>query len=63
MDDANNGTKGKDSDGMTSPSDVEVLSELDNLKDVDAYVRIGQSLASKYTEAVQDFVRYSLLAE
>ena len=57
VDDAN-----KRSNSMM-PSDVEVLSELDNLKDVDAYVRLGQSLASEYTEALQNFVRYSLLAE
>jgi len=45
VDDAKDAKKLIDKDGMTLSDAVEVLSEIDNIKDVDKLVQIGQNLA------------------
>lgn len=63
VDDAKNAKDIIDSDGMRLSESVEVLSEIDNIKDVDKLIQIGQKLASTSRKDLQDFVRYSLLAK
>jgi hypothetical protein len=61
VDDAKDAKKLIDKDGMTLSDAVEVLSEIDNIKDVDKLVQIGQNLARDSRRELQDFVRHSLL--
>lgn len=61
VDDARDAKKLIDKDGMTLSDAVEVLSEIDNIKDVDKLVQIGQNLARDSRRELQDFVRHSLL--
>jgi len=63
VDDAKNAANIIDENGMTLSQSVEVLSEIDNLKDIDALVEIGQNMARDHKEDLQDFVRHSLLCE
>ena len=61
VDDAKDAKKLIDKDGMSLSDAVEVLSEIDNIKDVDKLVQIGQNLARDSRKELQDFVRHSLL--
>lgn len=61
VDDAKDAKKLIDKDGMSLSDAVEVLSEIDNIKDVDKLVQIGQNLARDSSKELQDFVRHSLL--
>lgn len=63
MDDPQNANSIIDKDGLNLSESVEVLSEIDNLKDIDMLVKIGQNLARDYRGDLQSFVRYSLLSE
>lgn len=44
-------------------SDVELLTEIDNLKDVDRLVQLGQDVAQENAKVLQRFVRHSLFAQ
>ena len=61
VDDARNAKQLIGKDGMTLSDAVEALSEIDNIKDVDKLVQIGQNLARDSRGELQDFVRHSLL--
>ncbi len=61
VDDAKHAKQLIDKDGMTLSDAVEVLSEIDNIKDVDKLVQIGQNLARDSRKELQEFVRHSLL--
>ena len=61
VDDAKDAKKLIDKDGMSLSDAVEVLSEIDNIKDVDKLVQIGQNVARDSRKELQDFVRHSLL--
>ena len=61
VDDAKDAKKVMDKDGMSLSDAVEVLSEIDNIKEVDKLVQIGQNLARDSGKDLQDFVRHSLL--
>lgn len=61
VDDAKDAKKLFDNDGMSLSDAVEVLSEIDNINDVDKLVQIGRNLAMDSRRELQDFVRHSLL--
>lgn len=44
-------------------SAVELLTEIDNLNDVDRLVTVGQELAAENRKALESFVRHSLFAQ
>ena len=50
-------------DANSARSAVELLTEIDNLNDVDRLVMVGQKLAQENKEAIKSFVRHSLLAQ
>ena len=52
-----------DADSAPGTSAVELLTEIDNLKDVDRLVTLGQDLARENRQALEDFVRHSLFAQ
>lgn len=48
---------------QSNRSAVELLTEIDNVSDVDRLVQLGQDLAHDHSEALQMFVRHSLFAQ
>ena len=44
-------------------SAVELLTEIDNLNDIDRLVMVGQELAADNRKALESFVRHSLFAQ
>lgn len=49
-------------DDASGDSEVELLTEIDNLHDVDALVEVGLQLAMENRSALKEFVRHSLFA-
>ena len=50
-------------DDALGDAEVELLTEIDNLHDVDKLVEVGQQLAKDHRSALKKFVRHSLFAQ
>ena len=63
MDEAKDAKHTMGKDGMRLSDTVELLAEIDNVKDVDKLVELGKIVAKDHSQEIQDFVRHSLLCQ